>query len=226
MDAQSSSDTLFRQKAVQSLISIYHQFLGNQAGLYNGPEYEPYPMRFKEGQPYFEADSFSLGSVRYDGLDYSKVFMKYDLVRDELLILNHDGFNKINLIKDKVVEFSLFNHRFINIIPDSSTQSSFTPGFYDLLHDGKLRLLAKRAKDVQQTISSLSVDYYVRSSTIFFLLKNGVYHLVRNKKSLLEHLKDKRSGLQQFIKANNIKFKKNFEVAAIKVLDYYDQTIK
>jgi hypothetical protein len=224
--AQSSADTSFLQKSIQNTIQLYRQFLGKEAGLYNGPEYESYPFRFQTGQPFFSVDSFVVGNLQYDGLDYFNVFLKYDLVRDELILRNHDGFNKINLIKDRVNYFEILDHRFVRITPDSSIKSNPPQGFYDLLHNGSVQFLAKRTKTVQQTIPGLVIEYHILSKDHFYLFKDGVYHKVRNKKTLLEYLKDKRANVQQFIRANNIRFKKNFEPAAILVLAHYDQTTK
>jgi len=57
----------------------------------------------------------------------------------------------------------------------------------------------------------------------YYLYKNGTYYSVSSEGSFLNVLKDKKKDLQQYIKANKLKFKKyQREDAMAKVAAYYD----
>ena len=107
--AQQPADTGFRKEAINNLTHLYYQALGDQAGLYNGPVYDPYIPPITEGNPYFLTESFSTGSVSYNGLNYEQVPLLYDIVRDEVVVRHPTGF-PIALIKEKIDSFSFSGH--------------------------------------------------------------------------------------------------------------------
>ena len=59
-----------------------------------------------------------------------------------------------------------------------------------------------------------AIDYYIR--------KNNTYYSVSSQGSMLTILKDKKKELQQYIRANQIKFRKDPEEAMVKIASYYD----
>jgi len=63
----------------------------------------------------------------------------------------------------------------------------------------------------------------VISENIYYIKKEGVYRTIRNKSSLLSVLKNKKKEVQQYLKTNDIKFKKEPERAMIMAVRYYDQ---
>src|SRR5258706_11369460 len=79
-------DTSFTAASVNNAIEIYHQKIKNASGVYNGPEYEGYPFPFEEGSPWFAVNDSVTGSVVYDGILYQGIFMKYDELKDVIVI--------------------------------------------------------------------------------------------------------------------------------------------
>ena len=224
--AQQVADTSFRQAAVQNLIQFYYVSIDNQAHLYNGPLYDAYPQPFTEGHPYFLADSFYTGSVSYDGLEYVDVPLKYDLIRDELVMLHFRSGSQINLIKEKIDSFSITGHSFIKIEQDSSSINFPGTSFYDQLYSSPaIKYLVKREKNIQEMTERNSIETKVYARTDYYILKNGRYHTVKNKNSLLNVLRDKKNQLQEFIKKNGFRFKANFEAEVLRVVQYYDHSM-
>jgi len=195
-----------------------------QAHLYNGPLYPPYPRPFTEGHQFFETDSFRTGAVSYDGLQYLNVRLKLDIIRDELIML-HPGNNfQLNLIKEKIDSFSISGHSFLKMPKDGSVNFVPGPGFYHQLYSStSITFLVKRKKYIQEMseISGISVKVYKRDS--HFLVKNGLYHSIKNKKSFMSVVKDKRGEMQRFTKNSKLSFKKSFEEDVVKALSYYNQ---
>ena len=223
---QNSSDTSFRQKAISNLIGFYREAVGRQAGLYNAPEFDPYIIPFSKGHPYFQSNALANGTVTYEGIVYPDVPLLYDLVRDELVLLRHDDVRRLNLIKERVECFSIHGHSFVQLFSDTTMKSAPTPGFYDLLFDGAVDLLARRTKNLQQYTEGLSLENKVFAKDHYYVVKDKTYYNVRNKKTLLAVLKDKKSAIQQYIRTNKIQFRHNFEKAAVAIVAYYDQTTK
>lgn len=66
------------------------------------------------------------------------------------------------------------------------------------------------------------IERTVFSKNFYYIRKNGVFHPVRNKKLLLDILKDRKTETQQFIKKNKLRFKQ-FEKDVLQTIAYYDQ---
>jgi hypothetical protein len=219
-NAQQSNKESFRKQAIQNLIGLYYHSLDSQAELYTAPLYERHIPAFTLGHPFFFSDSFSVGSIGYNGLIYTDVPVLYDIVRDELVTRSPNGFG-IALIKPKVDSFSFSGRLFVKLNDDTSGVA--TQSYYEMLYNGNIQLLAKRKKDVQVSSGVSTVERRVYEQDRYYLYKNGLFETIKNKNSLLSALKDKKNAVQQFIKQNNLKLKQNFEEDAARVVAYYDQ---
>ena len=69
--------------------------------------------------------------------------------------------------------------------------------------------------------SAISTTVYEKDS--HFIVKDGLYHSIKNKKSFMSVVKDKRGEMQKFTKNNKLSFKKSFEEDVVKALTYYNQ---
>jgi len=147
--------------------------------------------------------------------------MLYDIIKDQLIIQDFQKVYKINLPAERVQQFSLLGHLFVRLIRDSSEQ--IKTGFYDQLYGGKTSLFAKRGKKILEKYSNIQISKVVISENIYYIKKEGVYRTIRNKSSLLSVLKNKKKEVQQYLKTNDIKFKKEPERAMIMAVRYYDQ---
>jgi hypothetical protein len=141
------------------------------------------------------------------------------------MVLHMDGLHQINLVKEKVAWFELDGHRFVNLRP-SASGSVIKPGYYDELYKGKVSLFMKRLKTSEPKIENSTVYLKAYPKSSFYLLKDGNYLLVKNKKELLRLLQDKRAALNQYIRRNRIKFRTMPETAMTSVVSFYDQLKK
>jgi hypothetical protein len=219
--AQQANKENFRDQAIQNLIGVYYQSLGSQAELYNAPVYERHIPGFTSGHPFVYSDSFSVGTIAYNGLVYKKVPILYDIVRDELITRSPTGF-ALALIKPKVDSFSFDGHSYVKLKNDTSEAA--TQSYYERLSSGSIQLVAKRKKTVQVINGVTAVERRVYSEDRYYIHKGeGVFETIKKKNQLLGALKDKKNALQQFIKQNNLKFKENFEEDAARLVAYYNQ---
>ncbi|HZE83808.1 MAG TPA: hypothetical protein VE035_05825 [Puia sp.] len=196
--------------ALANAIQSYHDFMGDQALVYNGPEHSDYQKM--KGHPYFEVEAALKGSVVYDGILYSDMPMHYDLVRDQVVIYNYSG-DPISLSGEKIKEFSLSGHRFLNS----------TSGFYDLLCTGRVTLLARRIKIIEESIVDLTLVYTAIEKDRYYAVIAGVQHPVGNLNSLLALLKDKKKEIRQDLRKKKIKYRKEPERALVTAVQYYNQ---
>ena len=215
-----SADSSLRQN-VSKIVDVYYQSLGEQSPLYNGSQYIEYPFIIQDGHPFFGSQGFVNATIRFDGMTFDEVPTLYDIVRDQVVILDYHRYYKINLPADKIEQFELGGHTFVRVVQDSLNEMK--TGFYEQLYQGRATLFAKREKKISQQYSNMEINNVVYSHSFYYIKKGDLFYQVTSKKSLLNILKPKQKEVQQYLKKNNIKFKKAPEKATLMAVEYYDQ---
>jgi hypothetical protein len=214
-------DSSFTTIAVNNAIEVYHHTLDKASGIYNGAEYDGYSFRFEEGIPWFGAKDSVAGSVAYDGVLYRDIFMKYDEIKDMLVIwYNNDA---IRLLNEKISHFNMQGHSFIRLIKDNQSRELVNTGFYEQLYTGKTTALKKTIKTIQEK-SDISDGLLktIDQKTYFYLRTTHGYISVSDKGDVTEALKDHKKEIKDFIGSNNLNFKKDPAGFLAKVAAYYD----
>jgi hypothetical protein len=220
------SDTDLRESVLESTVTSYYNASDNQSRLYtNGPEYSFYDPTIKGNAYLFDTNSFVPGSVEYDGFSYKSVPMMYDLFKDYVVVLLPNKSAKISLLSDRVQNFDWLGHHFVYVDTDTlSNNKGVNTGFYDQIYKGKMEVLVKRSKNIQNSSAqSGKAETFFTSKKEIYIKKDGVYRSISNEGSLLSLLKDKKKELKQYIRNNQIKFNSEQEQAIVKVAAYYDQ---
>ena len=204
--------------AVAKAVSLYHDHVGDEAAIYNGRAYQPHDGNLQGGDPYFNAPLSVIGSLTFDGLDYTGVPLLFDLVRDQLIITDPKG-QLVSLYGDKVQRFTIGHHRFFRLNIEG------TPDFYELVGPGRVSFLVHRSKKIEEKIESDAalLHHFITIHDSYFLNINGQYHPFYSEKSLLQLLDDKKKPIRQFMRSQNIKYNDDPERAVIKIIDYYNQ---
>jgi hypothetical protein len=213
-------DSSSRQNA-SKILDVYYQSLGEQSPLYNGSQYIEYPFIIQDGHPFFGSQGFVNATIRFDGMTFDEVPTLYDIVRDQVVILDYHKYYKIILLADKIERFELDGHTFVRLQQDSLNE--IKTGFYEQLYQGNATLFAKREKKISQQYSNMEINNVVYTHSYYYIKKGDAFYPVTSKKSLLNSLKPKQKEVQQYLKKNNIKFKKAPEKAALMAVEYYDQ---
>lgn len=208
----SASDSSFVQSAKNQAIRSYERAMYKQEHVFEGNEYIPHDHRIKI-HPFFPTDSLQPGTIAYNGIRYHDVPMLYDIVRDELAIQPPEGGYRVRLHTDKISNFSIGQHQFARIVGDSAL--GVRTGFYEILYNGKVKVLAQRVKTVHEDISSgtYKADYLVKDR--FYIQKEGAYHEVKSKGSVLGLFPDQSKVLRKYLRANKLKFNDEQREAAI-----------
>lgn len=221
---ETHSDSSSQQNALNNAITLFHASIGKESPLYNGPEYYFYDPVIKGNAYFLDVNSFAQGSVYYDGAYYTNVPMLYDIHTDDIVVLLYNHFSKYSLLKERVKRFDFLDHHFININTDTLKNNTLIKsGFYDQLYNGKIEILVKRAKSIQTNSGGITgTESYFSPTKDYFLKKNNIYYSFSSQGSLLDILKDRKKELQQYIKANQIRYRTDPEDAMVKIASYYD----
>ncbi len=215
-----SNDSLIGNQS-KDMIAFYHNYTNANAPVYNGRAYIYYLFRMN-GTPFFHDEDVSKGWISYAGERYDPVSMLYDLTRNEVVILLPDSNSRAVLLNEFIDSFQLAGHTFLNLKEDHS-QNLAVAGFYDLLHKGKVQLLARRTKTINEIFSEKQVVRVMSPKDVFYIHKNGLYYLVSDKKDVFRVLGDRKSDIKKMMRSRRIKLNsKNFENAMISVVTFYD----
>jgi hypothetical protein len=201
-------------------ISVYTNTLSTNIHLYNGSEYIDYDHRVK-GNPFFQSRSYTPGNIVYDEILYTNIAMFYDILHDDVIIKNYND-TALLLVKEKISSFDLLNHHFIRLYLDSSEKHIESNAFYDVLCNGNAKLFARRKKVIVEKIVLQSSESNFNEADNYFIYNKNVFYELKNKASVLNALKDKKTALIKFLHQSKIKFRQNPEAAMIKMVTYYN----
>ncbi len=217
-------DTLFVKAAIESTKRIYDESTRNYSHLYNGKEYIEFKKNMPEvGTLFFNSPEWEEGEVFYDGELYENVSMRYDLLRDKLIV-EHKGFSDIELINEKIKYFTIKGHSFVRLESKPDSKSAITTGFYDEIYDGATKVLVKRWKVTEEKVETqFSMTLTFKDKSAIFILKDGVYYPVGSKSSALKVFGEQKSALKKFMSHEQIKYRSNREAALIKIAREYDR---
>lgn len=165
--------------------------MGKQLNIYNGSGYKFYTQT-DETHPYFFSDDWVMGKITYDTDYYTDIPLQYDLVTDKIISENPVNGAKMELASNKISQFEIEQHTFLKLSKDSTFAEDMTSGFYELLHNGHLKLYAQRKKDLQKRIKENKLIYDFDEKNKYFLFNGTSYVKVTGKKSVTRALGSKK----------------------------------
>ncbi|WP_324673142.1 hypothetical protein [Hymenobacter sp. GOD-10R] len=191
--------------------------------LYNGPEYIDYAQRYqvRNGHQFFLLPDKQPGSVYYNDHSFAGLSMQYDVVLGQLVLQHVTSPLSLHLINEHVRSFTLAGHHFIRLVTDSSASAVVQTGYYEVLVDSTVQLLAKRVKQLHEKINQNRIEAEFLPTDKLFIRKAGVYYSVNKKRSVTQVFSDRSKEVQKYIQDNKLKFKKARREADIVQLTRY-----
>jgi hypothetical protein len=224
MEAQSSFiDNSISDSAYAGTLRQYHTYVAPEVGLYRGIEYVDYSFTVQQGQPFLGPNSIRDGSVWYNGIRYDRLHMMYDLIKEQLVILDPFDTYKISLYMDLVDSFALDGNVYFRI-RDSLAPSSLRSGYCDRIYQGRLVLLKKERKTLNENFLSVNnVRLYIESSVSYYAIKDGGYHPLNTKREIFDLLKDRRrSDIKRVMRKSNLEWPADKEQLLKLAAAWYD----
>ncbi len=219
-----ADDSSAYDAAVANTISVYFNQIGDQSGLYNGRLYARYNFSFAVGSPYFLSSDFNDGSIMYSGVLYTHAPLLFDELRGQVVTRDH-GYG-LQLVNERISEFSLLGHRIIRVVGDSLNVNSLSTGFYELLYSGKSELLSKTRMNMQEKLTNTEILRIIISHEDYLIRVGINYQKVNSKRELLDIMSDHRKQIQQFMRRNRLRYRKDTKNVLIKTAAFYDQLLK
>ena len=215
-------DSVGDSEEQNNAISFYRNTVGENSSLYKGRLYVGLNYLIK-GHQFLDTDEWQSGSLFYQGNLYKDVPMLYDIFRDELVILHTNGFLKIQLLKSELDKFNVLNSTFVNIQDSSSLNTLPSPGIYGMIYEGDIAVFVKRRKLIKETIQEMQVIREFEQTNQYYIYKDSNYHEVKRKGSVLRVLKEHKKEIRRRLREEGIKFRRNKELAIVKMVSFYEQ---
>jgi len=175
-----------------------------------GKELFPYPIPPNE--------SYAQGNLLYDGIYYTRVYMRLDLVRDELVVRTANNLYGIILDPEKL-QYADFHGYRILYIAANDPRYNLPPGYYQLIHDGENRVMKKETFQY-----NLSEQKFINRSIKYYIEKEGTFHRVKQTKgSILKVLREHRRELDRMIKGLNLNIRRDMEASIVTIVSEYEQ---
>jgi hypothetical protein len=221
VSAQQLPDTASLHPSDDSVRLTYQRASGPDIPLYIGQEYIPNGRRTK-GFPFYQSNDPLPGSLYYNDALYNNLDIQYDLVLDGVVISNFTGDGRIELIRDKLRNFSIGGHYFVYLAP---LKSSIKAGYYAQLYKGSVSVFERYEKKLVFP-SNLEDQPRYDDYHYSYVEKGGAYYEVGSEGALLDLFRDKKDQLKKYIRANRISFSRDWEGALVKTAAYYDELKK
>lgn len=171
------------------------------------------------GSPFFNNEFINGKVVLNNGDKYDNVPLKYSSYTDELFFKNPKDGALLSFVLP-VKSFELLGRNYLNGLPNVDNFTDKT--FYQLIFDGKVKLLVKNQKTILENkpYNSATVEKKFEESVFYYAFKDGKMQRFKpSKKDLLETFADKSTEIDAFLKKEKVDFKSNDDLA--KVFEYY-----
>ena len=215
------SDSSMYATALTNTLAVYHDAVATQSPIVNGRQYKPYSFTFiKEGHPFFETNQFVPATVYYEDQFYDNVKILYDVHLDMVIM---DAGVRVELISERLPQFSISGHQFFRI-PADTVHQAINEGYYERLYDGGIQLFKKEYKEFKEVLSvTEGYQAEIIEKYSYFIKKGDQFYRVKNKDGLLNILKEKRNEVEKYLKTNRLNFRKDKQNTITKAVIYYDQ---
>ncbi|UOR05905.1 hypothetical protein MUN82_02110 [Hymenobacter aerilatus] len=212
MLAQVASADTSARVAEASLRQQYERALRNEWSLYNGPEYVDYVRRNTKGHRFFGSPDEQLATVTYGGTTYAKIPLRYDLVRQQLVLRPYQDDHQIQLVDELVEQFSIGGHTFVRLGAEAPGRGRF----YDVLVEGPVSVLASHHKNYSVRTAATAIEGEITAATDYYIRKEGVYHSVKKAKDVVRLFPEHRAALRSYLQANKVAGREQAIVALVR----------
>lgn len=190
---------------------------GADQGLVNGKIYHPAPYGSVNGHPFCLSDEWMEGQAVLDGRLYTGLMLKYDIVKNELVLntlnLNNTSL-QIILNTAKISTFMMGDNRFVRF-PGSKNDDK--PVFCELLSDGEVDYLLLRKKELRIN-SGGATDFEYKEYFNNYLYKDGELTGFRGRNSLFKLFPGHKKEIRKYISQQGLFMgRKNIEDRAVLV---------
>ncbi|MBS9463462.1 hypothetical protein KIM67_13675 [Flagellimonas sp. 389] len=200
------TNTIVAQSGTQNknLYKTFDSIIGDEvSGLYNGVQYNNDFIVLEGKHQFLDTNDFSEGYVRYDNQHHYKIYIKYDLFYDEIIVRpqNSSGGLAFKLIKSLVDGFVLFDKKFVHI--KARNQKTNEPiGYCEQLSETEfLTLYKKQIKKSSKKAKGAKIFYEFNQSNTYIIEYNNTFFPAAVSKDLISIFPDQKNVIKDYYRA-------------------------
>lgn len=214
-----TNDTFYAE--IENAANYFQKARLNKA-IFNGKEHVKYPA-FYIGHPFLVADQYTTGNLCCDSTLYPDVPLKLDWYTGELLINTPDQRYNIVIPSERLQYATLYNYRLFYHRADSRPGSPPDGYYLALPNSGKYPIWKKEVVKQEERFVDRKALVAFNRSFHFYIEKDGVYHKVKSKKSLLNVFPDRKKELNRFIKESRLNYTETPDRMLVAVVEQYEK---
>ena len=128
-------------------------------------------------------------------------------------------------LRNKTISaFTIGSHQFFHFGMDSG--SAIKNGFYERIYNGNTQVYVRHRKVLEERNKSDDIYREAVPVDTYFVLKDNEFYQVKSMKGLLTIFKGKEKAIQQHLRQQKIRFRKNSQLAIVQSATFYDQLTK
>lgn len=172
------------------------------------------------GHQYLLSKVWENGVVYLRGDVQKELLINYDIVSDKLIWnkFHSDGAYSIELNINDIEGFSIGGHKFIKLSQFEGLKEA--KGYYEVLYDGKVKLLLKWEKYISK-VSNLNKDISYLENTFYIKNKNKLVK-VNKRRSIISSLSDHAGNIEKYMKQKKFYVRTARPEDFVELLKYYD----
>jgi hypothetical protein len=177
-----------------------------------------------DGDQFFYSRMFLPGSLTINGIKFTNIPLKYDILNDEILTPVDTG-GIVQLNKEMVDSFSVLyqnkKYQFISMQEDSTIRLK---SYFNVLYKGKTSLYLRYYKKIDKLHAGENNDKFYQFTRIFFVKDNIIYP-INGKGDLLKILVEEKERIKNFIRKNKLDVSEKEPGSFIPIIRFYDSII-
>ncbi len=216
-----AQNLISQNQAIDNLRDQYDSAVEYNGRIYNGAEYAiryagvvDHPFLLSEWQP---------GAINFLDREYKNLELRLDIVNNLVIIKHYSPTNgaaiSIMPAQEKINSFTLNTTKFVRLLPELTGEQSSR--FYEMIVDRDYQLYAKHTKEkfIDKSRGAPVVGF--QHKVKIYLKKDDQFLIIRNKRSLLKSLEDKKKELVEYSRAKRLYWNENPKKTAAVLVSYY-----
>ena len=194
--AQNSNEIYYNQ-----FDAIVHSY---ESDLNTGQRFEDLFLTISDDEfRFFVKTESTVGTVNYNGQQFYKAALRYDLLEDNLLFKDLNGTNQYDIILDHTLvnSFSILGRDFERLPEKAAKLSFYKNGFFEVLSRTKdFSLYVKHTKSKSMKLGDKK-SYYIYSKTENIVMEyRSEFYEISNRNDIIRILPERKQDIKSFYK--------------------------
>ena len=212
-------------QAQEAEIKDYLARSGVETLVYTGKEEIQYQYPNLRGHPYLDDVEYREGELMYDGRLYLGVRLRLNTHTDQLSIISPANYGII--VSSELVEYvrlPAYTILYMRQSPGNEVKvgNALPEGYYACIAMEKYPVFRREVCFPERKIEAHKVEWSFKLQSRLYIYKDGIYHSVGSKGSVLKLFKDKKGELNRYAKQERLNFRSNRVNAVVALVRYYE----